>query len=159
MIRWPRQNGRSGETIISDIACWDLMMNSDRHLYVCDTKKHEVRRWKMGQKDGTIVAGGNGKGDRLNQLNTPCYIFVDDDESVYVSDCWNHRVMKWMKCAKEGVIVVGDQGQGNSLTQLSRPTGIIVDQLGTLYVADQGNDRVMRMVERSERRECSCGWK
>ena len=68
-----------------------------------------------------VVAGGNGQGNQLNQLNGPTYIFVDDDLSLYVSDCGNHRVMKWVKDAKEGVVVAGGNGQGNSLTQLSLP--------------------------------------
>ena len=75
------------------------------NLYVSDWMKDEVRRWKIGDKEGTIVAGGNGKGNNLNQLNVPTYIFVDQDYSVYVSDWFsNHRVMKWMKGAKEGIV-------------------------------------------------------
>lgn len=49
-----------------------------------DTEKHEVRRWRIGNDYGTIVAGGNGKGSHLNQLNCPIYIFVDQDHSVYI---------------------------------------------------------------------------
>ena len=101
VVQWPHQNGQSGEIIISNIDCWDLIMDNHRYLYVSDYKKHEVRRWKMGEKDGTVVAGGNVPGDRLNQLNGPYYIFIDDDQSVYVSDFWNNRVMKWGKMARK----------------------------------------------------------
>jgi sugar lactone lactonase YvrE len=93
VVRWPRRNGRSGETLISNIACHDLIMDNDGYLYVSDYAKDEVRRWKMGEKNGTILAGGNGKGNRLDQLNSPFYIFIDEDDSVYVSDWSNHRVM------------------------------------------------------------------
>jgi sugar lactone lactonase YvrE len=147
VVRWPRRNGRSGETLISNIACWDLIMDNDGYLYVSDYKKHEVRRWKMGEKNGNIVAGGKGQGNRLDQLNYPTYIFIDEDYSVYVSDCGNHRVMKWVKDAKEGIVVAGGQGQGNDLRQLSNPHGIIVDQLGSVYVADYGNHRVIRWLK------------
>ena len=94
-----------------------------------------------------MVAGGNGHGDCLNQLNAPTYIFVDRDRSVYVSDYYNDRVMKWMEGAKEGILVAGGHDQGDALTQLSRPQGVIVDQLGTVYVADSYNHRVMRWRE------------
>jgi sugar lactone lactonase YvrE len=144
VVRWSRQNNTSGEAIISDIDCSRLTMDKNGSLYVSDGKKNEVRRWKIGESSGTIVAGGNGQGDYLNQLNSPRYIFVDEDYSVYVSDHSNHRVMKWMKDAKEGIIVAGGKGEGNSLTQLSYPYGVIVDHLGDVYVADFGNDRVMR---------------
>ena len=147
VVRWPRRNGRSGETIISNIDCCGLALDNDGYLYASDKNKDEVRRWKIGEDNGTLVAGGNGKGDCLNQLNSPRFIFVDQDQSVYVSDYENHRVVKWVKGAKEGIIVAGGQGQGSSVTQLSHPCGIIVDQLGTLYIADADNHRVMRWVK------------
>ncbi len=56
-------------------------MDKDGSLYVSDQKKYEVRRWKRGDQHGTIVAGGNGKGD---QLNYSANIFVDEDYSLYV---------------------------------------------------------------------------
>jgi sugar lactone lactonase YvrE len=71
VVRWPRRNGQSGETIISNINCWDLIMDNDGYLYISDVHKNEVRRWKMGETEGTIVAGGNGCGNRLDQLNHP----------------------------------------------------------------------------------------
>ncbi len=150
VVRWPRRNGLHGETLISNIDCRDLMMDNDGYLYVCDYKKHEVRRWKMGEMKGTIVAGGNGQGNHLDQLNSPFYIFIDEDHSVYVSDWGNYRVMKWIKGAKEGIVVAGGQGEGNGLRQLSSPGGIIVDQLGSVYVADYGNDRVVRWLKGAE---------
>ncbi len=150
VVRWPRRNGRSGETLISNIDCRDLIMDNDGYLYVSNQEKHEVRRWKMGEKNGTIVAGGNGKGNRLDQLNDSRYIFTDEDHSVYVSDSYNHRVMKWVKDAKEGIVVAGGEGHGNGLRQLSLPQGIIVDQLGSVYVADCGNHRVIRWLKGAE---------
>jgi hypothetical protein len=93
-------------------------MDKDGYLYVSNGNKHEVRRWKIGDKNGTVVAGGNGQGPRLDQLNDPGYIFVDENHSVYVSDWGNHRVMKWPKGAREGIVVAGGQGGGSDLTQL-----------------------------------------
>jgi hypothetical protein len=150
VVRWPRRNGQSGETLISNILCWDLIMDNDGYLYVSDWEKHGVRRWKMGEVNGTIVAGGNGKGNRLDQFNVPTNIFIDEDHSVYVLDFYNHRVIKWVKDAKEGIVVVGGQGQGNGLRQLSNPSGIIVDQLGSVYVADRVNHRVIRWLKGAE---------
>lgn len=48
VVRWLRRNGRSGETLISNIDCWNLIMDNDGYLYVSDDKKHEVIRWRMG---------------------------------------------------------------------------------------------------------------
>ncbi len=147
VVRWPRRNGTSGETIISSIDCRDLTMDENGSLYVTDYGKHAVRRYRRGESEGTVVAGGNEWGNRLDQLFYPAYVFVDRDHSVYVSDRGNHRVMKWVEDAKQGIVVAGGQGQRNGLTQLTYPYGVVVDQLGTVYVADWGNDRIMRWVK------------
>ena len=143
VVRWPRRNGTSGETIISNIDCFGLTMDENGSLYIIDQGKHEVRRYRRGEYQGTLVAGGNGKGNRLDQLSDPRYVFVDRDHSVYVSEWGNDRVIKWMEGAKEGIVVAGGQGEGNSLRQLSYPYGVVVDHLGTVYVADGGNARIM----------------
>jgi sugar lactone lactonase YvrE len=143
VVRWLRRNGTKGQTIISDIGCLGLTMDNNGDLYVSDSKKNEIRRWKIGETTGTIVAGGNERRSQLNQLNDPSYLFVDEDHSVYVSDQQNHRVMKWLKGAKEGIVVAGGQGLGKSLTQLNRPHAVIVDHEGNLYVADRWNHRIM----------------
>ncbi|CAF4182740.1 unnamed protein product, partial [Rotaria magnacalcarata] len=144
VVRWPRQNGASGETIISNIDCTGLTMDENGSLYVTDSQKYEVKRYRRGEFQGTVVAGGNGNGNRLDQLSDPYYVFVDRDHSLYVSDWNNHRVMKWVENAKQGIVVAGGQGQGDGFTQLSFPYGVIVDQLGSVYVADGGNLRIMR---------------
>ncbi|CAF4432424.1 unnamed protein product [Rotaria sp. Silwood2] len=144
VVRWPRRNGTSGETIISNIDCVGLTMDENGSLYVTDVGKDEVRRYRRGESQGTVVAGGNGSGNRLDQLSSPRYVFVDRDHSVYVSDWRNDRVMKWVEGAKQGIVVAGGQEQGNGLTQLYSPRGVVVDQLGTVYVADGGNARIMR---------------
>ena len=145
VMRWSRRSGTtSGETIIENIDCWGLAMDDQRFLYVSDYIKHEVRLYREGETNGAVVAGGNGKGDHLNQLNCPGYVFVDRDQSVYVSNLLNHRVLKWVADAKKGIVVAGAQGHRNYLTRLADPHGVFVDQLGTVYVADWGNNRVMR---------------
>ena len=147
LVRWPRREGAIGKTIVSDIVCCDVTMDSNEHLYISDHQQHEVRQWNVGETIGTLVAGGGEGGSGVNQLNQPYHIFVDQDHSVYVSDYGNHRVMKWVKGANEGIVVAGDQTSGDRLTQLSGPREIIVDQQGTLYVVDQSNHRVMRWVK------------
>ncbi|CAF1385397.1 unnamed protein product [Adineta steineri] len=147
------------QILINNISCWGLATDKHGFLYVSDRAKNEVRRWKMGEynNEGIVVAGGNEKGNKLNQLNIPTFIFVDEDQSVYVSDQDNHRVMKWRKYAKEGTIVAGGNGCGENLNQFSLPQGVIVDDLGQIYVTDFANDRVMRWCEGKEEGEIIVG--
>ena len=147
IVRWPRQNGTSGEIIMSNIYDCGMAMDNDGYLYISDVEKHEVRRWKIGEMGGTLVEAGNGQGNRLEQINRPYNIFVDQDQSVYVSDFGNHRVVKWMKDARDGVVVAGGQGPGSALKQLHNPRGIVVDEMGTVYVTDQANHRVVRWLK------------
>ena len=145
VVRWSLQNPNSDkEILIENIECVGLMMNENGDLFVCDTQNHSVKRWRKGERgEGRIVAGGNGKGDKVNQLNVPTYIFIDGEETVYVSDWSNHRVMKWLKSAKEGIVVAGGQGQGNRLNQLDCSNGLIVNEVGDVYVTDSSNNRIM----------------
>ena len=146
VVRWPLNGDGVGEIVIPNIACNGLAMDNQGFLYVSDIAQSCVIRWNknIDESSRTIVAGGNGKGSNLNQLNDPYYVFVDRNNSIYISDNKNHRIVKWDANAKQGVIVAGGQGQGNLSSQLSDPLGVIVDRCGAIYVADAGNSRVMR---------------
>jgi len=143
VVRWSLENQNDRQILIEHISCVGLTMNNKGDLFVSDWRRNEVKKWKKDEKQGTIVVGGNGEGDKLNQLNNPGSIFVDREDSIYVSDRNNHRVMKWLKGAKEGIIVAGGQGQGNSLEQLSNPQGLVVNENGDVFVVDSSNHRVM----------------
>ncbi|CAF3341697.1 unnamed protein product [Rotaria socialis] len=148
VVQWCRRSDTTqGEVLIDKIVCWGLAMDEQRYLYISDDEIHEVRRYQLGEKNGTLVAGGNGQGDGLNQLKFPKYLVVDRQQTIYVSDNNNHRVVKWNKGATEGIVVAGGKGNGNALTQLYWPNGFFIDTLGTLYVADSGNHRVMRWTQ------------
>ncbi|CAF3805469.1 unnamed protein product, partial [Adineta steineri] len=156
VIQWLNQ---TQQILIHNIVCYGLTMDKHGFLYVSDWERNEVRRWKMGEynNEGTVVAGGNGQGNQLNQLSNPTFIFVDEEQSVYISDHINHRVMKWEKDVKEGKIVAGGHGEGGDLNQLLAPLGVIVDDLDQIYVADWGNHRIMRWCEGKEEGEIIVG--
>ena len=136
VVRWPRQNGTSGETIVSGIACVGLTMDSNGSLYVNDETNAQVRRYRRGESQGTVVAGGNGFGKGLNQLRLPQGIVVDRHGNVYVADTLNHRVMLWPPGAKQGVIIASG---------LNKPVGLALNRHGDLYVVDSNNHRVLKI--------------
>ena len=75
VVRWSRrQETTQGEVIVDNIGCRGLAIDHQRYLYVSDVVKHEVRRYTIGDKNGILVAGGNERGNQLNQLNIPTYL-------------------------------------------------------------------------------------
>ncbi|UJR32715.1 hypothetical protein I4U23_020174 [Adineta vaga] len=144
VLQWFRRKGAHLEVLWKNIACFGIAADHEGFIYISDTENHEVRRYSDPTKRGVRVAGGDGKGNSLHQLNHPTYIYVDLDKTVYVSDSWNNRVMKWKNRARSGVIVAGGNGYGNDRTQLDCPAGLVIDQWGSVYVADHWNHRVMR---------------
>ena len=80
VTRWARRSGtRSVETIIDNIAGYGLAMDDQGSLYVTDTEKQAVKRYRRGETHGIVVAGGNGQGGGLHQLDWPIYVCVDRD--------------------------------------------------------------------------------
>lgn len=48
-------------------------------------------KWKQ---NGTTIAGGNGKGNKSNQLNLPGGVYVDDNQTVLIVDQMNSRIVE-----------------------------------------------------------------
>ncbi|CAF3856677.1 unnamed protein product [Rotaria sp. Silwood1] len=142
--RWFK-DAKHGETIVNDILCYGLAIDNEGSLYISDKAHNSVVKWPGNQ----TVAGGNGPGFDLNQLNDPNHLFVDKNKSVYVADNFNYRVVKWPAGAEEGIVVAGGNEQGSAKDQLSTPQSVAVDDSGTVYVLDYGNDRVTRWFEGS----------
>ena len=134
-------------------------MDDEGSLYVTDYVKHEVRRYRRGETNGIVVAGGNGQGAALNQLNNPVYVCVDGEHAVYVSDYENHRVMKWVKGAKEGIVVAGGRGQGKDLTQLSHPRGVRIDASRQRLRGRLGESSSDALESWGDTGHCRGGWK
>ncbi|CAF0796619.1 unnamed protein product [Adineta steineri] len=104
--------------------------------------KPKFNKWK--QKSRT-VAGGNGKGQKLNQLDGPVGIFIDKNKNIFIADYYNHRIIEWSYNVKKGQIIAGGVGNGNRMDQLNRPTDMIVDQQNhSIIIADYGNRRVIQ---------------
>ncbi|CAF1202632.1 unnamed protein product [Adineta steineri] len=100
------------------------------------------------QQFAVTVAGGNGKGDQLNQLSDPLGICIDDDKSIYVADSENHRIVKSELNSKTGQITAGGNGSGNQNNQLHGPTDIIFDKQNNFFIISEWeNKRVIRYFD------------
>ncbi|CAF4364998.1 unnamed protein product, partial [Adineta steineri] len=105
-------------------------------------------KWKQ---NAITVAGGNGKGQELNQLNLPAGIFIDIKKNIFIADNDNNRIVEWKYNAKEGQTIESINKQGNTMNQLDRPTDVIVDQQNqSIIIADHNNRRVIRWSNRKQ---------
>ncbi|CAF1409115.1 unnamed protein product [Adineta steineri] len=109
--------------------------------------KPKFDKWKL---NATTVAGGNGLGQKLNQLYAPAGISIDEKKNIFIADLQNHRIIEWQYNAKEGQIIAGGNGQGDRMDQLSFPTDVIVQQNHSIIIADYGNGRVIRWVNQKQ---------
>ncbi|CAF4374147.1 unnamed protein product, partial [Adineta steineri] len=108
----------------------------------------KFNRWKQ---NAITVAGGNGQGQKLNQLNRPVGIFIDKKKNIIITDLFNHRILEWKHNAKEGQIIAGAIEEGNRIDQLNYPTDVIVNQHNhSIIIADYGNRRVIQWMNQTQ---------
>jgi hypothetical protein len=121
-----------------------IFIDSQGFVYVADTESDRVLQFAPGSSSGTVVAGGNGRGSDLHQLNRPSSVYVDSKGMVYVSDQYNHRIVAWNPGATAGIVVAGGNGPGSGNHQLNEPYGVCLNSQGQLIISDQQNHRVVR---------------
>ena len=121
-----------------------IFVDSHGFVYVADTESDRVLQFAPGSSSGTVVAGGNGRGSDLHQLNRPSSVYVDSKGMVYVSDQYNHRIVAWNPGATAGIVVAGGNGPGSGNHQLNEPYGVCLNSQGQLIISDQQNHRVVR---------------
>jgi sugar lactone lactonase YvrE len=116
-------------------------------IYIADTNNNRIIMWVIGESNGTIVAGGNGVGSALNQLNSPRNVISDTLGYLYISDTSNHRIIQWYIGASSGTVIAGISGvAGSGVLQLNYPNGLTFDSQKNLYVADSTNFRAQKYL-------------
>ncbi|CAF3332008.1 unnamed protein product [Rotaria sp. Silwood2] len=171
--RWA-QNGVTVARELNDPL--GFFVDDDQTIVIADFRNDRIVQWKMGDKKGQVVAGGGGKGNRLDQLNCPTDVLIDKEtDSLIICDRDNRRVVRWprhngttqgetliknitcygLTMDEQRHLYVSDvekhelvgNGEGAGLNQLSRPSYLFVDRQQTVYVSDFGNHRVMKWNE------------
>ncbi|UJR32777.1 hypothetical protein I4U23_020237 [Adineta vaga] len=99
---------------------------------------------------GITIAGGNGQGSGLNQLDHPMGLFIDRNGLVYIADTHNHRIVKWKPRGIRGEIVVGASAELNGKNYVS---SVVVDKNETIYLCNRDENRIERWVKHVEQGE------
>ncbi|CAF4657760.1 unnamed protein product, partial [Rotaria socialis] len=70
--------------------------DDNQSIFIVDWGNHRIVEWKCDTKNSQVVAGGNGNGNRMDQLSFPTNVIVDkDDDSLIICDWGNRRVPRW----------------------------------------------------------------
>lgn len=79
-------------------------------IIVADTFNDRIMEWTLGRSAGVVVAGGNGQGDGLNQLNRPEGVSYVNG-FYYIADKGNRRIVRYKQGTTEAEVLVPDGGR------------------------------------------------
>ena len=102
-------------------------------------------RYTEGNNTGVLVAGGNGRGNNINQLNYPLAIYFESvSNSLIIANTGSHNIVRWRIGESNWTLITGNLNGsvGNSPSSFFNPYGLTVDPMGNLYVADTSNHRI-----------------
>ena len=72
--------------------------DDNQSIVIADYWNHCIVEWKIGASNGKVIAGGQGQGNRLDQLNYPTDVLIDKEtNSLFIADRWNRRVVRWSR--------------------------------------------------------------
>jgi hypothetical protein len=106
-----------------------------------------ILKWRPNSNSSTfeIVAGGNGIGNGLNQLNLNTSmkkpLEIDQNGNMYICDYNNKRVIYLRKGTKIGEILFSESKNG---LKNFYPTSIVLDNNNNIYISDDGNSQVYK---------------
>ena len=114
-----------------------LFVDDEDTVIVAEQFNHRIVEWKPGATSGTVLAGGNGEGNRPDQLNRPTDVIFDKEtNSLIICDCLNRRVTRWSR--RSGT------RSGETIIDNIACFGLAMDDEGSLYVTDFKKQEVRR---------------
>ncbi|CAF1524537.1 unnamed protein product, partial [Adineta steineri] len=106
-----------------------IFINKKKNIFIADFNNHRIVEWKCNAKEGQVIAGGNGKGYQIDQLNEPTDVIYDQqNHSIIIADYGNRRVIQNQQALIENIGC----------------WGLATDKNGFLYVSDWRKNEVRR---------------
>jgi hypothetical protein len=114
-------------------------VDDDDTAFIADYYNQRIVAWKKGDIEGHVVAGGQGEGNGLHELNLPTDVLIDKEtNSLIISDCGNTRVVRWS---------LNNGTQGEILINQIHCWGLAMDKQGCLFVSDYKRHEVRRFTQ------------
>ncbi len=147
---------------------FDLAVDADGNVYVCDHGSHAVRKITPAGVVTTLAGGaGPGRDDgtgRAARFQFPSGIAVDAAGTVYLADTDN-QALRQISPAGVVTTLAGGQGVGwvngiGAAAKFFNPKDVAVDAAGQLVVADRGNHvlRLARVLSTAVSADCLFDW-
>ena len=118
-----------------------IFVDTNFDLYVADYWNNRIRLFRLGQINGTTVAGNTSPNITIS-LSYPTNVILDGNKYLFITDTWNHRIIgsdeNGFRC------IVACSGQGSTSDKLSSPRSIAFDSFGNLFVVDYYNYRIQK---------------
>ncbi|CAF0862143.1 unnamed protein product [Adineta steineri] len=131
-VEWGR-NAKQGQELNQLNRPGGIFIDKNKNILIADSLNHRIVKWKYNAKKGQIIAGGNGQGNRIGQLNCPVDVIVNQqNQSIIIADGKNRRVIQWLN-QKEQILI-----------ENIHCSGLAMDKSGFLYVSDSWNNEVRR---------------
>lgn len=109
-----------------------IFVTTDFYLYVADSNNNRIQHFRLGEKNGTTVAG-NGIPRGL-QLNGPLDVVLDTEDHMFIVDTKLNRITQVTSNDYRYIAgCVGSPGPSNSF---NAPGSIQFDSSGSLYIAN-----------------------
>ena len=103
---------------------------SNDTLYILDTGKEHVSKWKLSPID--LVSSFRVR-ERFSGIH------VNAEWNVYMADCDGNHILRWPNEQQ----VAGTSENGSAMNQLNCPSAVVVDAEGHVFIADTNNHRIM----------------
>ena len=111
--------------------------DDNQSIVIADRWNHRIVEWEFGASNGRVIAGGQGRGNRLDQFSLPTDVLIHKEtNSLFICDHSNRRVVRWSR--RQGTT------QGEVIVDNVLCLGLAIDHQGFLYVSDTGRDQVRR---------------
>ncbi|CAF1292734.1 unnamed protein product [Rotaria sordida] len=91
--------------------------DDDQTIVIADCANDRIIQWKIGDTNGQVVAGGNGYGNGLDQVELPKHVLIDKEtNSLIILGSGFGRIFRWSRRSgtRQGEILF-DKAQGSGL--------------------------------------------